>query len=148
MSNAGKFIVLLLGGLLVAAVLVVAIVIGMGGTDVDPSLRAADLAAATEADVPAVYAGAVNPFSADDAEAVAEGERLATRRCRSCHGLDLKGSRGGVADLVAAGQQRSDGFLFWAISEGSRLGMPNWGGTMSEEERWQIIAYLRSLGTD
>lgn len=148
MSNTGKFIVLLVGGLLVAAVALVAIAIGLGGADPGPSLRAADLAAATEADVPEAYAGAINPFDPGDADAIAAGELLATRRCRSCHGMTLRGSRGGVPDLVASAQARSDGFLFWAISEGSRQGMPNWGNALSEEERWQVVTYLRSLGTD
>lgn len=149
MQNTGKLIALIAGSLIAASAALVAIVIGLGRTSVDPSLRAADLRAATDADVPAVYASAENPYAADDADAIATGQRLATRHCRSCHGHDLRGSvmHGGAADLVAAGQTRSDAFLFWAITDGSRMGMPNWGAKLSEDERWQLITYLRSLDT-
>lgn len=150
MQNTGKLIVLIAGGLIATSIILVAIVIGLGRTSFDPSLRAPDLSAATDADVPAVYALAANPYAIDDADAIAEGQFLATRHCRSCHGADLRGSaiRGGAADLVAAGQQRGDPFLFWAISEGSGRGMPNWGAKLSEDERWQLITYIRTLGAE
>jgi hypothetical protein len=44
-----------------------------------------------------------------------------------------------------------DDYLFWLISEGGMIEpfnslMPAWKQVLGEEERWQVIAYLRTLG--
>jgi hypothetical protein len=43
-------------------------------------------------------------------------------------------------------QQAADGQLFWFLRNGNlRRGMPSWS-SLPEPSRWQIIAYLKSLG--
>jgi mono/diheme cytochrome c family protein len=38
----------------------------------------------------------------------------------------------------------TDGALFWKLTEG-RTPMPAWGETLTEEQRWIIINYVRTL---
>jgi mono/diheme cytochrome c family protein len=45
----------------------------------------------------------------------------------------------------------SDGYLFWRVSEGGMMApfnsaMPAWKTTLSEEQRWHVISYVRLLG--
>ena len=47
-------------------------------------------------------------------------------------------------------QDLSDGYLFWRISEGGAMppfnsAMLAWKGTLSEEEIWQVISYVRTF---
>ena len=42
----------------------------------------------------------------------------------------------------------TDGYLFWSISEGGipiQTAMPAFKGSLSEEEIWKIIIYLREM---
>jgi hypothetical protein len=43
--------------------------------------------------------------------------------------------------------QHSDAYFFYRITEG-KIGtaMPSFHGSLTPEERWQIICYLRTLG--
>ena len=68
-------------------------------------------------------------------------------RCANCHGESGEG-RGSVP-AVAHGptQSASDGELFWYITRGDAgNGMPSWE-TLSPQERWQIVSFLRVLGS-
>ena len=47
-------------------------------------------------------------------------------------------------------QDLSDGYLFWRVSEGGAMppfnsAMLAWKGTLSEEEIWQVISYVRTF---
>lgn len=144
--------------LAIVAVSVVAIVgnlLSSGGTwgfeegdgDRTAGAKAAVLAAASEADIPEQYRALQNPFAASDQAAVAAGQVIAHKRCISCHAADLKGKDlGGTrsADLTRSAGERTDQFLMWAVSEGSGKGMPAWKNGLSEEERWQVVTFIRS----
>lgn len=82
---------------------------------------------------------------------IEKGKELYTDRCLSCHGPSGKGDGPAAASLehrppdltrVLTGQ--SDGALFWKISIGGGA-MPSYEKTLTEEERWQLILYLRTL---
>lgn len=81
------------------------------------------------------------------------GEKLYFRECLSCHGKKGAGDGPKAGELtVAPGnlttsdfQNQSDGALFWKISNG-RKPMPSFKTAFSEEERWQMVNYLRTLG--
>ncbi len=102
-----------------------------------------------EIEVPAPYAGLTNPFPWSDASVQAAGQELYQKSCSGCHG----GSGGNIAmaDFSAAGYPRSlearPDLYFWVLSEG-RLdrGMPPYKSSLSEEQRWQVLTYLWSLG--
>ena len=103
----------------------------------------------SEARIPPPYAGAVNPLGATAAR---DGRALFPIWCARCHGLDARGGGTGSdpppADLTAAA--RPDDYLFWRISEGGHgdpicSQMPSFSHALSEDERWQLVAYLRSI---
>ncbi len=85
-----------------------------------------------------------NPY-AGQAAAVKAGERLYAQNCRSCHGVNGKGNANIPALSRGATQTAPDGEIFWFITTGSvDNGMPSWA-QLSEEKRWQIVSYLKTL---
>ncbi len=100
--------------------------------------------------VPAEYAGKTNPLGA---EASAEGAKIFKTNCETCHGpqghgdgpigesLDPKPQN--LAELQAAA---SDDYLFWRVAEGKPgTSMPPWKNILTEEQIWQITAFIRTL---
>ena len=85
-----------------------------------------------------------NPY-AGQAAAVKAGEQLYARNCRSCHGINGKGNGNIPALSRGATQTAPDGEIFWFITTGSvDNGMPSWA-QISEQKRWQIVSYLKTL---
>ena len=100
---------------------------------------------------PAAEKGKKNPV-AQSAGAVSAGKKLtADKACTACHGERGKGDGPGAAALnpkpadwpSKAVQDQTDGCVFWKITTG-RGAMPPWAA-LSENERWQLVHYLRSL---
>lgn len=87
------------------------------------------------------------PFTGSTAK---EGEAIFTKNCMSCHGNPGKGNsmktlKPVPPDLAGATtQQRTDGDLFFIITTG-RMIMPSFKNVFSEEERWELISYIRSF---
>lgn len=111
------------------------------------------------ATAPESYAKLTNPL-ANDPEAAASGKVIFEAQCAVCHGLQghgdgtaaaaLKPQPANLADRKML-DSLSDGYLFWRVSEGGAMapfnsGMPAWKATLSEEQRWQVISYIRLLG--
>jgi len=95
--------------------------------------------------VPDSYRQKVNPY-AGRPEAVAAGGRLFAEHCAPCHQGDALGR--GKRPSLRTGyiQNAKDGELFWLLRNGILAhGMPSWS-FVPDESRWQIIAYLKSLG--
>jgi mono/diheme cytochrome c family protein len=44
-------------------------------------------------------------------------------------------------------KKQTDGALYWKISNG-RGNMPPYKEALSDEQRWQLVVYLRELGKD
>ena len=96
--------------------------------------------------VPADYHSRVNPYAGQPA-AIAGGAKLFADHCAKCHGPDALG-RGKKPSLRSerVQQQTTAGDIFWLLYNGNlRRGMPTWSA-MPEPSRWQIIAYVKSLG--
>jgi mono/diheme cytochrome c family protein len=94
--------------------------------------------------VPASSRAMVNPVAAQP-EAIAAGLNLFQNNCAQCHGADGngRGSRPPVHSARIAGT--TDGDLFWLLKNGQPFrGMPSWA-RLPEGQRWQIVAYLRSI---
>ena len=111
------------------------------------------MAAAVKAqeEPPPPYAGLANPFPWSDSSAQKAGMELYQQSCQGCHGAD--GGNIAASDFSAAGypgklEERPD-LYFWLLSEG-RLdkGMPAYKSSLSEEQRWQVLTYLWSLGAE
>ena len=102
--------------------------------------------------VPDAAAAKANPIPWDGSGVVA-AKTLFVARCSSCHGSTGKGDGPAafafkptpkdLADFSVMDQ--SDGALFWKMSEG-RLPMPGFGSVLSDEHRWQIVQFIRTLG--
>lgn len=92
-----------------------------------------------------------NPIAADEAS-ISRGKKVYIKECLSCHGKKGKGDGPSVAtlekspgDLTSSKvQSQTDGELFWKITEG-RKPMPSTKTSLTEEERWQVINYVRTL---
>lgn len=81
------------------------------------------------------------------------GREIYVNTCIQCHGINGKGARGiklvpPPADLSSwAVQERLDGTLFKRIHEGKpNTAMGAWKHTLSDEEIWDVLAYVRTLG--
>lgn len=85
-----------------------------------------------------------NPF-AHQQSAIDAGATLYTANCLTCHGAAGRGTGNIPALSQGPTQAAADGEVLWFITTGSvGDGMPAWG-SLSEQQRWQIVAYLKSL---
>ncbi len=85
-----------------------------------------------------------NPYDGQQ-DAQRAGAKLYQRECAACHGADARGV--GKALPLASPEVRatSPGALFWVLRNGSIWrGMPSFSH-LPEEQRWQIVTYLKSL---
>jgi len=95
--------------------------------------------------VPAKDRARVNPY-AGQLDAIAAGGKLFADHCAPCHGADALG-RGKRPSLRSERvQDATDGELAWMLRNGNLAhGMPSWD-MVPEPSRWQLIAYVKSLG--
>jgi len=112
-------------------------------------------------DPPAEFASLTNPFAADH-EAIEAGEETYNTLCATCHGPQGNGDGPGAESLdpkpasLSDGMmmnELSDGYLFWRVSKGGMMepfnsAMPAWETGLTEEQRWQVISYVRTLAGD
>jgi cytochrome c oxidase cbb3-type subunit 3 len=86
-----------------------------------------------------------NPFEGNR-EAIATGARIfVAYNCVDCHGADGSGAMG---PSFQDGRWRFGGSaseVFESIYQGRPEGMPAWGGRISEEQIWMLVAYVRTL---
>jgi mono/diheme cytochrome c family protein len=97
---------------------------------------------------------AKNPV-ASNAENLASGKEAFGHYCVACHGMDGQNTGVPFADRMspplppltsADVQSYTDGQLKWVIDNGvSPSGMPASKGTLSDDEIWSIVLYLRQL---
>lgn len=93
-----------------------------------------------------------NPVASNDAS-IAAGKEIYTKNCYNCHGKKGKGDGPKSGDLPKSPQdfskesfqKQTDGTLFYKISEG-RKPMPTFKKDLSDDQRWQVINYVRTLG--
>jgi cytochrome c(L) len=89
-----------------------------------------------------------NPYTGD-AQAIEEGHQLfLDNGCYSCHGHHAEGGMG--PSLTGAGNRwiykPTDTTLFRTISNGREgTNMAPWKDTLSQDQIWKIIAFIRSL---
>ena len=102
---------------------------------------------------PARAAKKKNPIPTSDAS-VAAGLAIYGGQCVSCHGPTGKGDGPKAADLTVKPrnlrdpkiQAQSDGSIFWKLSTG-KAPMPNFEKVpISEDDRWNVINYVRTFG--
>ena len=95
-----------------------------------------------------------NPLP-DNAQTQADGKEAFGHYCVACHGMDGQNTGVPFADHISPPipllnslevQQYTDGQLKWILDNGiSPSGMPGSKGTLSDDELWSIVVYLRHL---
>jgi mono/diheme cytochrome c family protein len=86
-----------------------------------------------------------NPLETDP-QAVSAGRILFAQHCTECHGENAEGGKKGPNLRVDEIQSVPPGAIFWILTNGVvRRGMPVWS-KLPEPQRWQLVAYLKSLG--
>lgn len=111
-----------------------------------PSAQQSEWKSPTEADK------VINPF-AGNADATAKGKKLYMTYCSVCHGNTGKGdgpAGGGLTPKAADHssekvQKQTDGAIFWKITNG-RAPMASYKEILKDEQRWQLVNYIRELG--
>ena len=93
-----------------------------------------------------------NP-TVDFGASIKRGEEMYKKNCAKCHGLNGNGY-GVVAHGFTTWPKQlwawngadsgADGYLFWILENG-KSDMPPWGLILSEEERWDLINYIKTL---
>lgn len=103
--------------------------------------------------VPANYKSMKNPTKAGDAELLKIGKNLFAKHCKACHGNNGQGDgpkarqlKTFPGDFLSAGfKAYGEGELYYMSFVG-RDEMPNFEKKVTtEEDRWAIINYVRSL---
>ena len=94
-----------------------------------------------------------NPVnSSKKAESAKRGAKIFKTRCMICHGAEGKGDGIGGKALtpkpqnltLGMVQSQSDGEIFWKVTNG-RNDMIKWGPILSEEQRWDLVNYVRTF---
>lgn len=95
-----------------------------------------------------------NPLAATP-QTLADGREAFTHYCVACHGMDGQNTGVPFAETMSPPvpslaspeiQSYTDGQLKWVIDNGIwPSGMPASRGTLSDEEIWSIVIYLRHL---
>ncbi|GAB4486491.1 MAG: hypothetical protein OHK006_14440 [Thermodesulfovibrionales bacterium] len=91
----------------------------------------------------AVEAASKNPF-AGDAAAVKDGAKLFDEKCAECHG-DGTGLSGPDLTDDKWFYGGNDAEVFDSIKNGRPGGMPSWNSSLSSEQIWKILTFIRSL---
>ena len=98
--------------------------------------------------------GQKNPLP-DKPASIADGKEAFSHYCVACHGMDGQNTGVPFIDHISPPipslaskevQQYTDGQLKWVIDYGIwPSGMPGSKGTLSDDEIWSIVAYIRHL---
>ena len=104
----------------------------------------------TLAPVPAEFAGQANPLGAD---AAAAGADVFRNNCEACHVRQGHGDGPAGTALVPAPKNlavlqalAADDYLLWRISSGKDgTAMIGWKNVLTDEQIWEIIAFIRTL---
>ncbi|MFZ1399587.1 MAG: cytochrome c [Candidatus Promineifilaceae bacterium] len=126
---------------------------GMGGMGMGGGMMARH-----SAPIPDEYVDLSSPVAATE-ESLTRGGDLFTTYCATCHGDGGMGDGPAAANLNPApvaiahtSQMLGDNYLYWRISAGGQgdpfnSAMPAWGAALSEQDRWDLINYIRALGS-
>jgi mono/diheme cytochrome c family protein len=93
---------------------------------------------------PPAAAARQNPFDRQE-RATAAGAKLYKQECAACHGSKAEGRDKTPPLLRADVQGAPAGAIFWVLRNGSLWrGMPSFAH-LPDQQRWQIVAYIKSL---
>ena len=103
-------------------------------------------------DIAVAFREVKNPTTDFDSS-IKRGEGMFIKNCSKCHGLNGNGYGVVAHGFTTFPRQlwvwnntgpETDGYLFWFITNG-RSDMPPWGLILSENERWDLINYIKTI---
>jgi cytochrome c5 len=100
--------------------------------------------------VPEQVKGRVCPFKFTK-DNISQGEALFQRNCKACHGDPGQHNGAKMVPVPpdpasAEFQKQSDGEMYFRITTG-KAPMPSFKATLSGDERWYVISYIRSFNS-
>jgi len=98
-----------------------------------------------EPGAPAPQAEVVSPYQ-ENAWGIGEGKRLySAYNCAPCHGVNGGGAIGPalIDDKWIYGGKSDQ--IYSTISQGRPNGMPSFGGHITTEQIWQLVAYVQAM---
>jgi len=112
--------------------------------------------------IPSEYAIITPPTNFESPDAVAAGQAIFIANCVPCHGVFGNGQGTTKptfgpqpADFTdrAKVDLRTPQYLFWRVSEGGQVEpfrsqgsiMPAWKYQLNEQQRWQVISFIRTF---
>jgi mono/diheme cytochrome c family protein len=115
------------------------------------SLTKENMQAKGEWVAPASADATENPLKGK-AETIPLGKKIYATYCVVCHGDKGKGDGIAASGLTPRPadhsadkfQKQTDGAIFWKLTNG-RAPMASYAKTLTEEQRWQVINYMRTL---
>jgi mono/diheme cytochrome c family protein len=108
-----------------------------------------------QAGVPVEYRSLRSPYP-QAPKVIEDGGDLYRSNCAGCHGTDGRGDGNAGLDLVPSPallarlmdvQGSVDEYLLWSIAEGGQpfgTAMPAYKDRLTEDQIWQIVAYMRA----
>ncbi len=114
----------------------------------EEEIKADSVFGADTPDIPQV----TNPIPTSG-ESNARGEKLYVKYCSKCHGMTGNGAGPSAHGFSTHPRQlwawhnadkSADPYLFWFITNG-RTDMPPWGVILSENERWDLVNYIKTI---
>lgn len=109
---------------------------------------------------PVEYASMKNPLPPTAAN-VSQGQQLYNANCAPCHGSAGRGDGPAASALnpkpanftAPIHGELPDGYWFWRVSKGGSVppftaagsAMPPWEGSLSPNQRWLVILYVKSF---
>ena len=109
-----------------------------------------------EVEIPVEYVGKTNPL-ANNPDAIVSGKSVYESNCLVCHGKTGAGDGPAGAsldpkpgDLGEVAENDNADEIFWRVSDGGMYApfnssMPAWKGVLSEDKRWQVVSYIKTL---
>jgi cytochrome c oxidase cbb3-type subunit 3 len=79
---------------------------------------------------------------------VSRGKIVYEKNCQGCHGKTGAGVGGATPNLTDSRRMAalSDQHLFDVVTKGRPgTGMPAWGSMLTEQDRWNVVSYLRTF---
>lgn len=88
----------------------------------------------------------------EDEGILKEGKAIYLQHCKSCHGVKGHGDGDKAKKIeISCGdftspdfKKDSEGTDYWKITEG-RKPMPSFKDKLTDQERWKVVAYIRSM---
>ena len=92
--------------------------------------------------------GVANPYANDNTAMVQGRKWFLAFNCYGCHGGRAGGGMGPSLRDKTWIYGDTDADIFNSIAQGRGKGMPAWGTKVTDQQIWELVAYIKTLNTD